>query len=576
MTESLPPWKALVLAAGYGRRLLPHTRRTPKPLFTIAGIPVIDHVINLLVRAGCGGIVVNTHHLHEKLARHFNRQNHGIPVRLSYEPDILGTGGAIRNNLAFLGQAPFLVINSDIYTTIDLAAVYNFHSGHDDPVTLVMRDDPRFNTVTVNNRDEVTGFEPFPGDPPESARRLTFTGIQVLNPSIGEVLPPTGRFGDIISSYRSLLQTGRKIKACLPENGEWDDIGTPPSYRHRAFHVMARQSLQQAFGKTPSYTVKSLPADGSDTIWTRIDSCRGSLIACNRGIRADETTTETDSLAHILPHLFQKGIPVPRLYGIDTFAGLAFMEDLGDVNLQAAARKKGLNDDDLAGLYQPVINHLVELATVGVQGFDASWTCQTKRYDKNMILEKECRYFTTAFLSGWLNLEPDDGEQLADDFNRLAEATLAAAIDGLMHRDMQSRNVMIHKGRPFFIDLQGARFGPVQYDLASLLIDPYVALPAAVQNRLAQEYSERLSRRRSFSRELFQRGYACCAVTRNLQILGAFAFLTRKKGKSRFSSYIRPAAASLPGHVQRAEQATGQSFPALLDLARQASQATTG
>ncbi|MFP4040682.1 MAG: sugar phosphate nucleotidyltransferase [Desulfosudaceae bacterium] len=576
MTDSSLPWKALVLAAGYGRRLLPHTRRTPKPLFTIAGIPVIDHVIDLLVRAGCGGIVVNTHHLHEKLARHFNRKNHGLPVRLSYEPDILGTGGAIRNNLAFLGQAPFLVINSDIYTTIDLAAVYNFHNGHDDPVTLVMRDDPRFNTVTVNSRDEVTGFDPFPDEPPESVRRLTFTGIQVLNPAVGEFLPPAGRFGDIISSYRRLLETGRKIKACLPENGEWDDIGTPRSYRHRAFHVMARQSLRQAFGRASAYTVKSLPADGSDTIWTRIDSSRGSLIACNRGIRPDETTSETDSLAHILPHLFRKGIPVPRLYGIDTFAGLAFMEDLGDVNLQTAARGKELNDDNLAGLYRPVINHLVELATAGAQGFDTSWTCQSERYDKNMILEKECRYFTTAFLSGWLNLEPDDGEQLADDFNRLAEATLAAAIDGLMHRDLQSRNIMIHKGRPYFIDLQGVRFGPVQYDLASLLTDPYVNLPAAVQARLVRHYLQRLSRRFTFPEDLFRRGYACCAVTRNLQILGAFGYLTRQKNKSHFSPYIQPAAASLPVHVQQAEQATGQLFPALLDLARRARQATTG
>jgi aminoglycoside/choline kinase family phosphotransferase len=119
------------------------------------------------------------------------------------------------------------------------------------------------------------------------------------------------------------------------------------------------------------------------------------------------------------------------------------------------------------------------------------------------------------------------------------------SVPGLVHRDMQARNIMLHQDRSYFIDFQGARPGPLQYDVAALLIDPYVGLPAAVQERLFEYYTEGVHRRLACDPDVLERGYRLCRVTRNLQILGAFAYLSQEKGKPGFETHIPAAAASL-------------------------------
>jgi len=110
-----------------------------------------------------------------------------------------------------------------------------------------------------------------------------------------------------------------------------------------------------------------------------------------------------------------------------------------------------------------------------------------------------------------------------------------------MHRDMQSRNIMIFQNKFYFIDFQGGRIGPIQYDLASLLIDPYTDMPVSVQSYLLDYCIEKYTRGTGADPEQFRKGFDCCRITRNLQILGAFGFLSRVKGKTYFENYI-PAA----------------------------------
>ena len=117
--------KALILAAGFGTRLLPHTEHTPKALFPIAGRPVLDHMIRHLVRCGCRAAIVNTHHLHRRVENYIAGRTYEIPVTTRYEPEILGTGGAIKNVADFIDGQPFLVVNADIVTDIDLKAVFD-------------------------------------------------------------------------------------------------------------------------------------------------------------------------------------------------------------------------------------------------------------------------------------------------------------------------------------------------------------------------------------------------------------------------------------------------------------------
>ena len=99
--------KALILAAGYGTRLRPYTDFTPKPLFTIDGRPLLDILITQLIEAGCSGIIINTHHLHQKIEAFIAEQNYAVPVHLRHETRILGTGGAIKNVSDFWDDKPF-------------------------------------------------------------------------------------------------------------------------------------------------------------------------------------------------------------------------------------------------------------------------------------------------------------------------------------------------------------------------------------------------------------------------------------------------------------------------------------
>jgi mannose-1-phosphate guanylyltransferase len=127
--------KALILAAGFGTRLAPHTRTIPKALFPVAGIPVLERMITHLKRAGCTGIAVNAHHLADRIQSYLAKNDFGVPVTLSREPEILGTGGAIRHLAGYWDNDPFIVVNADIVTDIDLAEVYHRHLDQDASVT---------------------------------------------------------------------------------------------------------------------------------------------------------------------------------------------------------------------------------------------------------------------------------------------------------------------------------------------------------------------------------------------------------------------------------------------------------
>jgi len=161
-----------------------------------------------------------------------------------------------------------------------------------------------------------------------------------------------------------------------------------------------------------------------------------------------------------------------------------------------------------------------------------------------LILEKECRYFVDSFLNGFLG-EQTGFEDFSDEFESLAEMALQHGYFSFMHRDLQSRNIMIRSDRVGFIDFQGGRMGPLQYDLAALLIDPYTALDAATQERLKEHADQTLQRITGVQAGSFLEGYAYCALTRNLQMLGAFGFLSRVKGKRYFEAFIPQAVKTL-------------------------------
>ena len=551
--------KAFILAAGMGTRLRPYTNHTPKPLFPVGGRPLIDHTIRRLEKAGFTDIAINLHHLAGQITQYINRQAYQARIRLLHEPQILGTGGGIKNLGDFWNNGPLLVINSDILTDIDLRAVYDDHIARQNAATLVVHDRPEFNTVAVAADNAIVSFSNRNGDRNHTTP-LAFTGIQVIEPEFNDYAPATDFFSSI-TIYQEMIKAGRNVRAYRVQHHFWEDLGTPRRYLRTVTARMAREAFREAFKHEPGSepVSKKLKGDGSDRKWHRFSSGPHTLIAVEHGIRPTTAVCEADAFVNISRHLYSCSLPVPQIFSADPFSGLAFMEDLGDRHLQDAVLAAA-SDRERAALYQRVINRLVLLSQEGARGFDPAWPYQTAAYDKQVILEYECAYFVRAFLHLKMELLDITYATLEDEFKALAEKTLANGITGFMHRDCQSRNIMLRGEDCFFIDFQGGRQGPVQYDLASLLIDPYVELEPTLQKKLCAYAQKRVCAATGTAENTFARGYAYCAITRSLQILGAFGYLSVKKGKAEFTDYIPPA---VTGLKRALATEAGRAFPKL-------------
>jgi NDP-sugar pyrophosphorylase family protein/tRNA A-37 threonylcarbamoyl transferase component Bud32 len=541
--------KAIILSAGLGTRLLPHTRQIPKPLFSLNGKPVLEILIKSLIQAGCHSLMINTHHLHEQINAFLSHKHFSIPIEICHETDILGTGGAVKNVENFWDDTPFMVINSDIATDIDFKTVYEFHLNHCFPATLVLTDCAQLNSVSLDPHGFITDFYlPKHSNLYPEKKQYTFTGIQVVNKVILDFIPK-GTFYSIIDAYINLMKSGRKIKAFFATQSYWKDIGTPERYREAVLDRIIPEAFLKAFSKHSENqsTMTRLKGDGSDRGWFRVKSGNHTLIIADHGIYSGQKPGEADAFVNIGRHLYSRGVPVPRIFHEDTFSGFVFMQDLGDINLQSLVTEEK-DTSAIQRFYEKVIINLCKMWLDGARGFNPSWTFQTAYYDQNLILERECRYFVDAFLNGYLNLNIGF-EDLAPDFYHLAESIKTYSLQGFMHRDFQSRNIMVNGSDIYFIDFQGGRLGPLQYDLASLLIDPYTALSQTLQKKLLQFSIEHLNDLIPFSAEHFQKGFHYCTISRNLQILGAFGFLSRVKKKIRFEKYIPQAITTLKNNL---------------------------
>ena len=547
--------KALILAAGFGKRLEPYTHRTPKPLFTISNQPLLDRVIRRLAFAGISSIMVNTHHLHQQIERYLLSQSYPISVTTRYESEILGTGGAIKNLTDFWDDEPFLVVNSDILFNTDLEALGRYHMSGCSIATLMLCDHQMFNQVWVGPENRILGFDSKTHPLQTSKNPLTFTGIQIIHPELLDLIP-ANRFYSIIDAYKTALSEKKKIRAYIPDRLVWTDIGSPDRYREAACQATAREAFFRLTRQndTPEIHMKKLTGDGSDRLWYRVTAGDAGIIMVDHGIRKDPETEEVDSFVRIGKHLFAKGVAVPAIILSDPFAGLVFLEDLGDLHLQEMVLQNKTDTGLILSLYRSIIDELIHMALAGRDGFDSKWTWQSATYDHTVILEKECRYFVEAFLNRYLGMGVGFGE-LKSEFMFLAESVAACTDIGFMHRDMQSRNIMVHQNRCYFIDFQGGRTGPLQYDLASLLLDPYVELPKEISSVLYDYYVGHLSSYGNVDATVFRNGFQNCLITRNLQILGAFGHLSRNKGKHYFETYIpialRTLIQNLENHPER-------------------------
>lgn len=268
-------------------------------------------------------------------------------------------------------------------------------------------------------------------------------------------------------------------------------------------------------------------------------------------------------------HLYDQGVRVPAQYGWDEETGLVLFEDLGDLKLhdlvERSRNQSGVLDWEVARpMYTQALQELAVMQIRGKERFDDNWCWDTPVYDRPLMLSRESGYFLRSFWQDLLGREVPPG--IEEEFAQIATMAAEAPPVFFLHRDVQSRNIMVADHRICFIDFQGGRRGPLGYDPASLLIDPYAGLPLSRQEELLGVYLNAVAALHPLDEEEFRRHYGYLALQRNLQILGAFAFLSRVRGKLFFARYITPALLTL---IERSGE---REFSGLRVLPRMAKQ----
>ncbi len=285
--------------------------------------------------------------------------------------------------------------------------------------------------------------------------------------------------------------------------------------------------------------IEPLAGDGSDRRFYRLYVRGRTLVALvteRRRRPVDEPVDEVDSMWHIGRHLESKGVPVARIVGADLGDGVFLLQDLGRLHLYDVAGKMA-SAARVQRFYGQAVDVLARLHRAAPEGFRPHWCFDGDRYTPEFVLQRELHYFRRSFLENFLGLEGTEG-RLSDDFHSLAQRAGENRGFLVFHRDFQSRNLMVHRGSLWVIDYQGMRFGPPEYDLASLLLDPYVMLPDRMWRSLADRYWERARPVLGGSRADFWERFQTVAVCRCLQALAAYAFLGAEKGKKGFLEHI--------------------------------------
>jgi len=583
--------------------MLPLSRDLPKPLMPLWGRPLLDRALALLAGWGVRDVLINLHHGAAAIRRHVRATPHpGLRIQFSYEPVILGTGGALRRAAWFLGRDPFWLLNADVAAALDPAPLLRDFRRHRPLATVWLVPDRGPRTVTVHDGVIRSFARPRPGAP----GTCTFAGLHLLSPRILSYLPRTGRYTTIVAAYQAAQQAGERVRGVGVPGSWWADLGTPQQYldahrefpgrparpprrpgvRLRGFAALARKvrlapgaQLQDCvvwddaviqagarvtaavigrgavvagavtgvagradrtldaaeraalrrLGWPPAQTTAlPLGARGSERTFTRLRRGQRSMLL----VRYDTTRTENKLFAGHARWLRQLGLRVPAVLLDRPRQRLCLVQDLGDADLQHVART--LPPGERRALYERILRAALILHRRGAAAARRDRRPLMPAFDARLY-RWERAYFAEHMLRGRCRLPPARVARIRRELAPLGRK-LAQAEQVLIHRDLQSSNILLRGGRPYLIDFQGLRRGAAAYDLASLLCDPYVELPAPLQQELLAFYARRAAPAWQ-SAGLFW----TAAIQRLAQALGAYARLSALPGLAHFAHHIPPA-----------------------------------
>lgn len=321
---------------------------------------------------------------------------------------------------------------------------------------------------------------------------------------------------------------------------------------------LLRLLFREFTGKSPeSLTV--LPKSGSDRIY-----CRMSLGDFSALGVFNPSRRENDAFTGFAESFIRAGLRVPIVYQYLPEEMVYLTEDLGDIDLCLwvwEKRKSSGCEHAITEMYRIVLKELVRFQFDADREIDYNLCYPRKKFDRNSVMW-DLNYFKYMFLK--LSGTTFNEQLLEEDFVRLADGIETVWSDGFLYRDFQSRNIMIKDGIPWFIDFQGGRKGAPHYDIASVLLDPYVELERSIHDDLLGFYYSLLARRMKTGKDDFMSEYRLFGVVRLLQALGAYGFRGLYERKPNFTSSIFPAVRQL-GKIF-ANDEIRRNFPELLRI----------
>ena len=264
-----------------------------------------------------------------------------------------------------------------------------------------------------------------------------------------------------------------------------------------------------------------LKQQGSNRVYTRGTDEQGRTVIRVEGTNRDENR----AFIYMARHFRALGLPVPEVYWVSEDEMSYTQEDLGDTILFDVirhGRETGIFDDEERTLLERTVRALAHIQVEGAQGFDWSVCFPVPAMDERSI-RWDLNYFKYCFLKG-TKIEFSE-PKLEDDFDKIVQAIShqPSEVSTFLYRDFQSRNVMIKDGQPYFIDFQGGRRGPTQYDVASFLWQAKANIPPSLREQLIDAYLDELGiLQPGLAEQEWRAKLPHFVLFRTLQVLGAY------------------------------------------------------
>ena len=305
--------------------------------------------------------------------------------------------------------------------------------------------------------------------------------------------------------------------------------------------------LTHSLGETP-LDIMPIAASGSARKYYRIVTDKRTLIGTY-----SENTEENEAFLTFSKHFHDLGLSVPEVFAVNEEKTCYLQSDFGDDNLFAHVQKALMANggpstlrpcsgtlasfgENVIELYKKALKHLVKLQVLGHKGLDYSKAYPTERFDRQAILD-DLNYFKYYFVKPHEEIDFNE-TRLGKDFEAFADFVSQAPCDFFMYRDFQSRNIMVKEGELYFIDFQGGRKGPLNYDVVSLLYQVKAQISQPVRDELIQYYKEELKQFVDPEEIKFDLYQPYFVYLRLLQVLGAYGFRGLIQKKSHFIESI--------------------------------------